>query len=531
MINQETGVTWSYHDQTKHSYQSVRNDLHSLDWSNQPVAFKIYPDLEPIPLPRQWDETAMSALLAISENVPLRGGDNVPDLKDLAHILYYSAGITKRKHYPGGEVQFRAASCTGALYEIELYLACKDLPGLPAGLYHFSPKDFALRRLRQGDYRIVLSAASAEEPAIAQAPVVIISTGTYWRNAWKYRARTYRHLGWDNGTILANLFAICSALGYPAHLVLGFLDEEVNKLLDVDVAREVSLSLVALGRTGARIPDSYPSQGPLSFKTAPLSAREVDYPQMGVMHSATYLNSLQEVVRWRERTPTRNSRVVKGSLHKLSPLSRDEISRETVEQVVSRRGSSRQFQRRPISFREFSTTLFYSAQGIAADFLAPTPSSPSSLPMDNQKGLSGPLLNDWYLIVHAVEGLPSGAYVLHRDNWELELLKEGNFRNEAGYLGLEQELPADASADVFFLADLKRVLADLGNRGYRAVQLEAGILGGRLYLAAYAQRLGASGLTFYDDDVTRFFSPHAEGKSSIFLMALGRGKKRDLVNL
>ncbi len=67
-----------------------------------------------------------------------------------------------------------------------------------------------------------------------------------------------------------------------------------------------------------------------------------------------------------------------------------------------------------------------------------------------------------------------------------------------------------------------------GNRGYRAVQLEAGILGGKLYLAAYAQHLGATGLTFFDDDVTAFFSPHAEGKSAIFLVAVGHGVKSKL---
>jgi hypothetical protein len=58
------------------------------------------------------------------------------------------------------------------------------------------------------------------------------------------------------------------------------------------------------------------------------------------------------------------------------------------------------------------------------------------------------------------------------------------------------------------------------------VQLEAGILGGKLYLGAYAQRLGATGLTFFDDDVVRFFSPHAEGKSAIFLVAVGNSAKR-----
>ena len=82
--------------------------------------------------------------------------------------------------------------------------------------------------------------------------------------------------------------------------------------------------------------------------------------------------------------------------------------------------------------------------------------------------------------------------------------------------------------DIFFLAELRPILQRFGNRGYRAVQLEAGILGGKLYLAAYAQHLGATGLTFYDDEVTRFFSPHAEGKSAIFLVAIGKSAKQKL---
>ena len=56
--------------------------------------------------------------------------------------------------------------------------------------------------------------------------------------------------------------------------------------------------------------------------------------------------------------------------------------------------------------------------------------------------------------------------------------------------------------------------------------IDAAITGGKLYLAAYTLRLGATGLTFYDDDVTAFFSPHAAGKSVMFLTALGRPLKR-----
>jgi SagB-type dehydrogenase family enzyme len=126
------------------------------------------------------------------------------------------------------------------------------------------------------------------------------------------------------------------------------------------------------------------------------------------------------------------------------------------------------------------------------------------------------------MIVNDVEEIPQGSYFYNRGRNVLELLNEGDFRRKATQLGLDQELPGDASVDVFFLADLTNILDEFGNRGYRAAQLEAGIIGGKLYLAAYGLGLGASGLTFFDDDVTRFFSPHAEGKSTMFLVALGK---------
>jgi hypothetical protein len=47
-----------------------------------------------------------------------------------------------------------------------------------------------------------------------------------------------------------------------------------------------------------------------------------------------------------------------------------------------------------------------------------------------------------------------------------------------------------------------------------------------MYLAAYAQGFGATGLTFFDDDVTAFFAPHAADKSVMFLIALGYAARR-----
>ena len=72
------------------------------------------------------------------------------------------------------------------------------------------------------------------------------------------------------------------------------------------------------------------------------------------------------------------------------------------------------------------------------------------------------------------------------------------------------------------------MLGGFGNRGYRLVNLAAGLSGGRAYLAAYALGFGASGLTFYDDNVVEFFAPHATGRAAVFVTALGRAAHRPL---
>jgi SagB-type dehydrogenase family enzyme len=231
---------------------------------------------------------------------------------------------------------------------------------------------------------------------------------------------------------------------------------------------------------------------------------------MREMHAASSLATADEVRAWREQVTPRDAVEPRGPAIALPSAPEEEITRDAIERVILRRGSTRQFVRQAIGLAQLATVLDRSTRGFPADFHHP----------------SGAQLNHIYVLVNAVDGLLPGAYYFHRDRRELELLKEGDFRRQAGYLGLEQDLPADAAANIFFLADLQAILARYGNRGYRAAQLEAGVLGGKIYLAAYAQHLGASGLTFYDDDVVNFFSPHAAGKSAIFLVCLGKSAKR-----
>ncbi len=502
MANSDTAAIRAYHEDTKHSVARLRRDPHLLDWDDMPMPWKVYPDLDGLPLPDDFTTSSRPVLAVLDD--PGHGWDQPPivDRALLAHLLYFAAGVLRRKTYPGGEIFFRAAACTGALYHIDLYVVAGPLADLDAGVWHFGPHDFALRRLRTGDHRATLVAAAAAEPAVRGAQAVLVYTTTFWRNAWKYRTRAYRHAFWDAGTLLANLLAEAAARGLPARVVEGFVDADVNRLLDLDVAREVSLGLVALGRDGTP-PAPAPPTPALGLATLPLSPHEVAYPAIVRAHEAGVLATPEDVTAWRDATLTAAT-ASSGDARPLAPVDPN-VVREPIETVIVRRGSTRRFPRRSIGFEHLSAILHAAAAPVPADVV---------------------IRPDLYVIAHAVDDLPAGTYAFDPVRRALRPLRAGDVRAEATHLDLGQELAGDAAVNLYWLIDLDPVLAALGNRGYRAAQLAAAIAGGKTYLAAYALGLGATGLTFFDDDVTQFFSPDAAGKSVLFLMAIGRRLRR-----
>src|SRR6266516_6664221 len=299
MRNSETSAALQYHNATKHSQESLLAGPRFLDMANRPIPYKIYSSLEPIPLPTDFPLSDVAALDAIATFNTVPSDERIPDLQTLAQLCFFSNGITKWLRFASGALfPMRAAACTGALFHIELYIVCGDLPGLSAGIYHFGAHDNSLRQLRIGDFRQVLVQATAAQPAIAHAPAIMVCTSTFWRNAWKYRPRAYRHTFWDDGTILANTLAIAAATRVPTTIVLGFVDESVNRLLDIDVQHEAAVNLVALGHTNQEAPAA-PPVVPLHLPTAQLSPKEVDYPQIWAMHQASSLTTEAEVAAWR----------------------------------------------------------------------------------------------------------------------------------------------------------------------------------------------------------------------------------------
>jgi SagB-type dehydrogenase family enzyme len=357
-----------------------------------------------------------------------------------------------------------------------------------------------------------LAGAAADEALAGRAALVIL-TGIFWRNTWKYQARAFRHLFWDSGTLLANLLAAGGAMGLAPALITGFVDDAVNHVLGLDADREAALEIVALGPAGAPGAPAGPLPG-LALETMPLSSREVDYPLLREMMAASRLGSADEVRAWRgdEAGPWRGAQDKRSPQHRpsggvVSLPSPRAVSGSALSETIQRRGSTRQFSHAPLAQESLATTLWAATRPVASD-----------VPSD---------LVDLFLIVNAVDGVEPGAYRYRADSHALETVRHEARRDRAAYLCLEQPLAGDAAVVIFFLTPLDAVLARWGNRGYRLVNLEAGIAGGRAYLAAYALGFGASGLTFYDRLVVDAFAPASAGMDAIFVTALGHSARAE----
>jgi nitroreductase len=324
-------------------------------------------------------------------------------------------------------------------------------------------------------------------PGTGNAPVSVVLTGIPWRTTWKYRARGYRHLFWDSGMIAANLLALCASGGHNSQVVLGFDDGELNRLIGVDGRKELAICVVPIAAPAASTPVAMPADPApaIDHRSARLSAQEKEYEEVLDAQHDTSIFDVAEAELWHQ-PPVAVDDPAPGRLGSMG-----------IEKAIRRRGSKRVFDRSSWMPVEQLAGILDSAR--------------YRLECDWGRPISQPAV-----IAHAVEDLQPGAYT-YRNGFEL--LVAGQLRDRSRHLCLEQPLGGDGAATIFLLADLEEVYGRLGGRGYRAAQLDAGITAGRTYLGSYACGFGATGLTFYDDEVRAFLRTESE---PMLVVALGR---------
>jgi SagB-type dehydrogenase family enzyme len=486
----------AYHEQTKHRPGVIRRSPQGvprfvpMDLSNRPSPFKRYAGapLHPLPTDLSLDgPPAIEVLAGSGSPEPAAVDDEL-----VARLLFFSGGVTRILGHGRRRLYFRAAASAGNLHPLETYVVCGDLPGLDAGVYHFAPDVFALESLRDGDYRAFVADASADL-ALATTSAGLIVTGIPWRTAWKYSERGWRHLYWDMGTMLANLFAIAEAHSVDVRLLFGFRDAELCRLLEVDGVTEFPLAVLSLSAHGASATPAHATNAeiaPLRLQTTPISRAPIEFPLVTATQHAGALDTSDDVRAWRAATPTGTPATV--SL--VDGLPHQPHADEPIEAVILRRGSTRAMRHAAVPTDVLLHGMTYATRPVLAD----------AIPTDRT-------LLRHLLSVHAVDGVPAGNYEFRDSGLRMRRrLSDQQARTMSAYLCLNQELGGDSAYTTFLCTQLSEVLDALGDRAYRVVQTEAGIVAGRLQLFAFAVGYGATALTFYDDEVAASFESAVE---------------------
>ena len=127
-----------------------------------------------------------------------------------------------------------------------------------------------------------------------------------------------------------------------------------------------------------------------------------------------------------------------------------------------------------------------------------------------------------YLYAHRVDGLAARRVQVLAGARRAGAIKSGDQRVAAAGLSLGQDLAGNACVAFSMIGDLDRATRAHGDRGYRYVHFEAGAIGHRLYLAAEAFGLGATGIgAFYDEEVHRYLHLAPEQGQVVYHFAIG----------
>ncbi len=512
--NNDTERLFAYHQATKHTYYSVRNNARDLDWHNQPNPFRTYEGvpsivLPPAPVfPNTGTFTAMAALADGGDRRNALAPENRQpiqlDLNWLSSLLWHSMAVSSWKAVPGTGARYslRVNPSSGNLHPTETYLALRGFAGLDDGLYHYRADRHALELRSRGGWTRQLAEA-LEIPWAAHARLIIGLTSIFWREAWKYGERAYRYCCHDLGHAAMSLLLAARALGLPGGAVGHFSDVRVAQAMGLGGSDEAPMKFLGFPSPGAASETpAAPVEMPAGTPNE-LSAEEVPYQLLLGMHASSIL-------------PSPAGALPRISLADASPEGDcgplPESLRDAPLGVVARqRRSALDFDARTIPMErcDVERLLDFATRDWRADWRGNFHGSLGS----TDRGTD---LVELYLYVHRVDNCEPGVYRWNRINRTLDLLHSGNVQRVAAFLSLEQALAGNSCFTISMIADLHEAARLFGNRGYRYSYFEAGATGQRLYLGAEALGWNATGIgAFYDDDVHRYLGFLERGADSI----------------
>lgn len=367
---------FEYHMKTKHSYFSVRNFPNRLDWNNQPSVLKSYPEECP--------------------KIEL-------DLEKKNHeFIYFIAGITAKKTYPGVEYYLRVNPSAGALYPNEIYFQSRGNEDFEDGIYHFDIRTSSVTLLQ----KIKNDGLEPYFNSKKQKGFIFLFSSIYYRSAWKYKNRAFRYCLLDAGHLLGSLEFSSYLYDKDYKIIYDFDKELLNSVFNFD-EKEFFTSAVFLS-----------SSIDEDIEKVDLNIPTIDgcfVFEKNEMIEKAYKDSLL-IEDKKEETEKADFTFEKNFL----------------KEVILKRRSIRELSNKTISKIEFESIIDILNRPISSD-------------CDEELNI--------YCVINRVEGMKQGLVKNGK------YIKQGDFTKKAGYLCLEQDLGSSSAVTFFITSNSKNYQA------------------------------------------------------------------------
>ncbi len=221
--------------------------------------FRIFRGKPQIPLgrPEELPRSRLSFEKITARRISDRSFEGPVSLDQAARILHCGYGITRTTSTPDGiSLRFRTVPSAGALYPLELYLFAFDISGLDPGLYHYNVRDHRLELLEQKDFRETLMHVTLARDILEKAAGLVVISALFDRTRFKYRKQAYRFILFEAGHVSQNMMLAATSLELGTVAIGGFMDDELNEILDMDGVNEAALYLLALGKPAENLPEA-----------------------------------------------------------------------------------------------------------------------------------------------------------------------------------------------------------------------------------------------------------------------------------
>ncbi|WLR47189.1 SagB family peptide dehydrogenase [Halobacillus litoralis] len=456
-------------------------------WDDAPLPFKLYQHLKEFPLDGDLPSSLNESSL-----------DTTTGLKRLSHLLWYAYGQTGYSETimpltNGAGVETiqafrRFVPSGGGLYPSEVYIYLK-MEDVPYGIYHYDAAHHRLHLIREGNVDSFLTEALGGRCDVSKAQGILFVTTMFWKNFFKYNHFAYRLQGLDAGALLGQWQELSSRARFSIKIHFQFLDRPINHLLGLDEGEESTYAVVPFAesdnsfiknKTG-NLSSSQWSRDIPEIKTSHYqrSINVLDFPYIKRINQQAMFNSPAQFGLVKPKEPD----WIMNPTHSLPEI--EPLVYNLADACRKRHSPELNFVNRSIPLKQLALLLKETIKPSHTDLYAE----------DGRSSLA------IYGCFHGVEGFPDGAYRYDANSHSLTEIAQGDFR-----LPLQQAMKVDnvnlhqVPICLHIAGERAHYKKELGYRGYRIQQMEAGMLLQRLLLTASALGMNGHPLLGYDGD-------------------------------